>query len=209
MASLPRNFGYHNRRLEYEPNHRRPSQRVRDRVRAKKKWAVDTDFFGYVDVIDRYLGLGLLTVRKSDEEGLSLERACALREQESAGQNIFGCDHGDVGDQPPYCGQRVTEERVQALRANGTYKHGMNGIGETQVTWWEFVEDMEELGGAHLPGNQFTIGFRLLAAYLDKYPALEAYGAYNAGETNRRMVINSYSRPMARRVQAWRLRLYG
>ncbi len=158
-------------------------------------------------VIEEILGHGLLTVHCALEQGLAIPRAVALRDQESAGTNVFGGDWGDVGDRPPYYHQHVTKERVQLLRARGTYRHGMNGIGEIQLTWWEFVEMAENLGGAHLRRPQFTVGFGLLATYLEKYPALEAYGAYNAGETNRRDVMDSYSRPMARRVKAWTERL--
>ena len=218
MASLPKDYGidYDNLKAPNVPNRRRPTQRTAERVRARHRRRDDragtayknAETRGFDSIIDSYLGHGRLTVLKAIEEDLPLAVGCALRDQESGGQNIFGCDHGDVGDRPPYCGHDVTKWRCEALRAGGTYRHGMNGIGETQITWWEFVEDMFEMGGAHLPENQLTVGFRLMATYLEKYSALEAYGAYNAGETNRRMVINSYARPFARKVQAWHQRLY-
>ena len=215
MASLPEGLKNREWRLHYAANQRRPSQGIRERVRRAPAGlltapAVQQDaFLSFHDkIITRHIGRGRMTVRIAAEEGLAIEVAAALREQESSGRNVFGGDHGDVGDVPPYYHQHVTKERCELLRAGGTYKHGMNGIGETQITWWELVEDMFEMGGAHIVANQLTVGFRLMAAYMSKYGALEAYGAYNAGEINRRVVINSYSRPMARRVEAWRERLY-
>lgn len=154
----------------------------------------------------RLNGQGKVIVDEAEETGLGLTLACALVEQESGGQNIFGCDHGPVGDKPPFCHQPVTKQRVQQLRARGTYKYGMNGIGLCQITWWSFVERAEHLGGAHLPKNQCRVGFRLLAEYLSKYPYLSAIGAYNAGETNRNNVP-AYSNSVAAKHEAWKKRL--
>src|SRR5215207_5849204 len=101
-----------------------------------------------IEQIDKWLnGHGKEIYEEAKSEGVELSLACAIVEQESRGQNIFGCDGGDFGDWPPYCGHEVTKERVQALMASAW----MNGVGLTQITWWEYVEQAEEEGGAHLP----------------------------------------------------------
>ncbi len=138
---------------------------------------------------------GPVIVEEAESAGLTLALACALVEQESGGRNIFGCDLGPVDDRPPYCHHQVTGERVQKLIASPF----MNGVGLTQLTWFTFVEEAEAQGGAHEPRNQCRVGFRLLQEYIDKYPYLEALGAYNAGEANRRSVLHTYAAQLAER----------
>lgn len=155
-----------------------------------------------VEVIDKHLnGHGQVIVEEAASEGLSLHEACALVEQESNGRNIFGCDHGNTGGRPPYCGEAVTKERVATLRAHPL----ANGVGLTQLTYDPFVGMADAEGGAHLPRYQCRIGFRLLADYLAKYPKLEAYGAYNAGEGNRWLGIsNGYAGSVNDKALQWK-----
>src|SRR5215210_2075613 len=149
---------------------------------------------------DRLNGHGQVIVEEAESAGLDLSLACALVDQESDGRNIFGCDHGEVGDRPPYCHQVVTEERVKKLIASPF----MNGVGLTQLTWFTLVEDAEDLGGAHEPRNQCRVGFRLLKGYLEKYPYREALGAYNVGEANRRSVLDTYAAQLAEVHNKWK-----
>lgn len=158
------------------------------------------------DIINEKLGNADIIIAEAKRAGLDIALACALVHQESSGKNIFGCDHGPTGDVPPYCLHNVTKGRVQKLRA-GDYKHGMNGVGLTQLTWWEFVEQAEELGGAHLPANQCRVGFSLLKSYLDQYPFMEALGAYNAGPENRKTVLGTYAVELNNKYEAWKKQL--
>lgn len=159
------------------------------------------------EVIDRYFGTGerygRIIVKEADRAGLALQAACALVEQESNGRNIFGCDHGAVGDSPPYCHQPVTKERVAALRRSGQ----MNGVGLTQLTWHTFVTEAENMGGAHLPRYQCRVGFKLLADYFGKYGGQAGFAAYNAGEANRMSVYNTYGAACIAKRDAWARRL--
>jgi hypothetical protein len=137
---------------------------------------------------EEYEAVGRLIVEEAERIGLDLPLACALVEQESGGRNIFGCDSGNVGDVPPFCHQPVTQRRVLALIDS----EWMNGVGLTQLTWYEFVNEAEAMGGAHLPRYQLRVGFRILKEFLDKYPEAEAIACYNAGEANRWDVIDTY-----------------
>ncbi len=162
----------------------------------------------HVATIDKHLGNGRIIAEEARNNGLDLALACALVDQESEGLNIFGCDHGDVGDRPPYCHQEVTRQRVNALIDNGNFGHGMNGIGLTQITWWTFVMRGERAGGIHHPRVQCRIGFGLLKYYLNNYPYLEALGAYNAGEESRQVgVDNGYAGSVAEKHKVWKQRL--
>lgn len=164
-----------------------------------------------VALIDERLnGMGRVIVDEARRADLHVDLACALVEQESGGYNIFGADYGNVGDRPPFYRQPVTPERVQALRTGGSYRHGMNGVGLTQLTWWEFVERAEALGGAHLPWTQCRVGFGDLVSMLDVegFGYLEALGAYNAGRGRYQIGIdNGYAGSVAERHRAWKQRI--
>jgi hypothetical protein len=164
-----------------------------------------------VALIDKHLnGMGRVIVDEAERADLHVDLACALVEQESNGRNIFGCDHGNVGDRPPYCHQAATKERVQALRTGGSYRHGMNGIGPVQLTWWEFVEKAEALGGAHIPANNCRVGFTDLVSMLDVegFGYLEALGAYNAGRSNYQLgITNGYAGAVAAKHRVWKARI--
>ncbi len=156
------------------------------------------------DLIDRELGgHGAAILTATDRTRSDLARNCALVEIESGGRNIFGGDHGDVGDRPPYYRQPVTRERVQALRAGGSYSHGQNGVGLTQLTSFTFVEQAEKLGGAHMPVNQCVVGFAHMKMLIHNYWYMEALGAYNAGEGNRRAVIGTYAAKLSEAHERW------
>ncbi len=150
-----------------------------------------------------YRPIGAALVEEARRAGVALQAACALVEQESAGRNVFGCDHGPGADRPPYCHQAVASGRVAALRASGK----MNGVGTTQLTWHTFVTEAERLGGAHVPRNQMRVGLRLLADYFRRFGEADGYGAYNAGEANRASVRNTYSAACVKKSRAWRSRL--
>lgn len=154
-----------------------------------------------ISAIDRWLdGHGRVIAEEAASEGLPLDVACGLVEQESNGCNVFGCDHGDTGGRPPYCGEDVTKERVATLRAHAL----ANGVGLTQLTYDPFVGLADDEGGAHLPRFQCRIGFRLLKQYFDLYPYEEALGAYNAGEGDRWLGIsNGYAGELATKIGGW------
>lgn len=144
-----------------------------------------------------------------NEEGrLDLADACALVDWESmGGQNIFGCDHGDVGDVVPYCRQPVTRGRVQKLISQRGYDIGqakMNGIGLTQLTYYSIVLDAEDRGGVHLPYVQCAVGFEILRDNVDAVGYLLGIAAYNAGISNAQLgVENGYFAKVMDRRKKW------
>lgn len=126
-----------------------------------------------------------------NEEGIvDIADVCALVDVESSGRNIFGCDHGDVGDRPPYCQQAVTRERVQKLRSNN-YARGVNGVGLTQLTYYTLVDRAEALGGADKPYYQCLIGFGHLMDLVVNLGYVYGVAAYNAGEGNAQLGIDN------------------
>jgi hypothetical protein len=118
-----------------------------------------------------------LVLAEADRAGVGRALAIAILERETGipQRNVFGCDHGRQGGQPPYCGDEVTKARVAALRASGM----ANGVGWTQLTWPAFVERADRIGGAHLPKYQMRVGFGVLADNIDRLGLLAGVKAYN------------------------------
>lgn len=149
---------------------------------------------------------GVMVARVADEVGMDLALAYAVVEQESFGRRVLGCDHGNVGDRPPYCNQEATRERVVRIMDGGKFGHGMNGIGLPQMTWWEFVLRAEKLGGAHIVRNQLLVCLGDLTQMLGNHTYEEALGRYNAGG-GWRNVVGTYVSQVGTKHQAWKKRL--
>jgi hypothetical protein len=158
-----------------------------------------------VEIISQRLnGMGSVIISAAKEARLSLADACALVEVESGGRNIFGADPGG-----PFAHEPVTRELVQRLINQRGYRVGnapMQGVGLTQLTWYTFVLDAEERGGAHIPLNQCLVGFNLLRTYLQMYPRERAIASYNAGEGNW-MAGRAYAAQFMAKATAWEDRL--
>lgn len=99
-----------------------------------------------------------LTVAAFRKARIKPQTACALLSKETGnGANIFGCDHGSCGDQPPYCRQNVTETRAKRLYAS-SYS---NGVGPTQLTFKGYVRRARDAGGEWRPYVNMLTGFRI------------------------------------------------
>lgn len=137
-------------------------------------------------------GLAILTANQRTLHDLAL--GCALVEQESSGANIFGCDNGPQGGKPPFCEDKVTRERVEALLKQGLN----NGVGLTQLTDRSLIHQAEMRGGAHLPLNQCIVGFD----YLKQLKA--HYGPHGLWHYNG---SPSYQDELMEKYRAWQHRL--
>lgn len=165
-----------------------------------------------------YVPIGENVVRETERQGvdgLYVSTGAAMVEKESGGKPIFGCDFGSrYADVPPFCQIHVTKARVEALIRNYYTPPigGANGVAWSQITSIEFVEEAQRLGGAHLPGPNLRVGFRVL---LDNILWAQANGlswtagaaAYNAGRGGWAKVVNTYGADMARLERQWAARL--
>lgn len=159
----------------------------------------------------QYVPIGQVLVEEVERmgtDGLYISTAAALVEKESGGKNLFGCDHGTRWThEPPYCQVAVTRERVKALIRNVNTGGGQNGVGMTQLTSIDLVQEAERLGGAHLPRFQMRVGFRYLNDLIARLGWPAGAAAYNAGAGNWRAVINTYGADMAKKEREWAARL--
>jgi hypothetical protein len=105
--------------------------------------------------------------------------ALALSEQESGGRNVFGHDPTIfIG-----AGQ-VTREKYRRYKSQRYLTGKMQGVGPLQLTWWEFQDEADRLGGCWKPRYNFRVGYRLLARLIKQHGLRKGLAVYNGGATN-------------------------
>ena len=105
------------------------------------------------------------TLRAAEATGVPLWALCAFLEQESSGgANVFG------HDPTIFIGAgTVTEEKYKAYLAKrkASGNRLMQGVGPMQLTWWEFQDGADALGGCWKPEFNILYGAQLLRKYYD------------------------------------------
>jgi hypothetical protein len=149
-------------------------------------------------VIDRNggNGFGVLVVREARLAGIPISLAAALVEQESNFRNVFGHDpmkcHAHVQGQP------VTRRRYKHYR-----KHrpacGMQGVGLTQLTWFEFQDLADKLGGAWKPSNQLAVAFDLVKSLTANHGLSDGLRRYNGSGP----AAVEYSKEVRAKARRW------
>ena len=99
------------------------------------------------------------TIAEARRAGLPLSYALAFLEKESTGTdadgttrfglNLFG--HDAVRN--PVKGGFVTQARYSQYRTNRQAGLGMQGVGPCQLTWYEFQDRADSLGGCWMPSS--------------------------------------------------------
>lgn len=115
----------------------------------------------------------LRIVREARRAGIPISLGFALIEQESNFANVFG------HDPTIYSGYgKVTKGKYLAYkRARG--KTRMQGVGPAQLTWWEFQDAADKLGGCWKPACNIRFAFRHLAALIGEKGGAGGIAAYN------------------------------
>ncbi len=152
-----------------------------------------------------------MAIAESRRAGLDLAYACALLQKESGGgANVFGHDRDRSGRYifPARDGAvAVTEElyREYKRRRGPTGKGGMQGVGPTQLTWWEFQDEADREGGCWKPAVNMRVGFRRLAALMREHGEADGARRYNGSGD----AAVAYSADLREKVRAWQARLAG
>lgn len=141
------------------------------------------------------------TQRAAREAGLPLSIACALLEQESGGgHNVFG--HDPVrGDQ--IRGGKVTREKYRKYKRLRKAGYGMQGVGPMQLTWYEFQDRADRIGGCWKPYPNMKVGFSIAADLIKRKGRVRGLAAYNGSG----FAAWRYSRQVRRRAKVWHRRL--
>lgn len=137
-------------------------------------------------IIQRRLGHSQAIIDGVAKAGIGLGLGCALVEQESGGDNIFGHDQGGL-----FPGEWVTAHKVKALIAHVEAGGVSNGVGLTQLTYIGYIQEAEKLGGAHVPRNQCRVGFQAIKDILDRYGE-EGLWRYNGSTSYQAQIENKY-----------------
>lgn len=134
--------------------------------------------------------------------GISPALALAILEQESGGKNVFGHDPtifigaGEV-TKAKYLAYR--EQR----RASGNRK--MQGVGPMQLTWWEYQDQADNLGGAWVPKYNMRAGYRRLADLIKAHGTWTGVERYNGSGP----AAQAYRQSVHTRYDKWHKRLHG
>jgi hypothetical protein len=134
--------------------------------------------------------------------GISPALALAMLEQESGGKNVFG------HDPTIYVGAgTVTKDKYIAYRAKrrASGNRLMQGAGPLQLTWWEFQDGADALGGCWVVKYNLRYGYRRLAILIKQYGTWIGVERYNGSGPN----AQAYRRSVHDRYNKWHTRLHG
>jgi len=124
----------------------------------------------------------------------------ALVEQESGFTNVFG------HDPTIYAGAgTVTKSRYLAYRrrrrASGNKL--MQGVGPCQLTWWEYQDAADRLGGCWIARYNIRLAFAHLAAQIEQHGLRAGIRAYNGSGS----AADRYATRVLRLQRMWHQRL--
>ena len=108
--------------------------------------------------------------------GLPLSYALALVEKESGFQNVYGHDHVR---NPAQKGGRVTRSNYARYKRDRKAGLGMQGVGYTQLTWYELQDKADALGGCWRPYPNMVVGFSNLKRQINLHGKEKGAAAYN------------------------------
>lgn len=165
---------------------RRQIGRITDRIRALRRKLIPLKRARWKIAQINSRGGAFGNLIYEERGALDLATAVALVEQESGFRNVFGCDFGAVGDQPPYCQQTVTERRAKAFLGWVRRTGSGNGVGPVQITAPAFIERAASRpGGIADARNTMRVGFAVLNGLVRQGHGLRwALAAYNGGPGN-------------------------
>lgn len=131
------------------------------------------------------------------EIGIAPSLALALSEQESWGANIFGHDDSIFRG-----AGKVTKEKYRRYKRerllSGNRK--MQGVGPLQLTWWEYQDEADRLGGCHKTKYNYQVGYRLLARLIKQHGLRKGLAVYNGGLVNPNW---NYADQVLRKKSVW------
>lgn len=131
-----------------------------------------------------------------------LSYALATVEKESGFRNVFG--HDPTSSIPrSWMGKRVTRAKYLVYKANRRRGKGMQGVGPTQLTWYEFQDQADKIGGCHKPYPNMVVGFRLMKNLIAQHGKQGGAQRFNGAGA----AAEQYGRDWVRVQQRWHDRL--
>jgi hypothetical protein len=143
----------------------------------------------------------LKIAQEARREKIPYDLAYAMVEQETGtGLNIFGHDPSIYRG----AGQ-VTKKKYLAYKAarRASGNRRMQGVGLLQLTWWEFQDAADRMGGCWVPRIQLRYGFRTLRKLIDQHGYAKGIERYNGSGR----AAEAYSRSVRAKRGKWTKRL--
>lgn len=141
-------------------------------------------------------------LQEADRSDIGPALALALVEKESTYRNVFG--HDPVSNPAPK-GGKVTRRRYLAYKAARQRGMGMQGVGLTQLTWYEFQDRADRYGGCWKPRFQCRVAFELLDGLMRQYGKWDGIRRYNGSGS----AAEVYAADLLERREKWQRRLFG
>lgn len=139
----------------------------------------------------------LTIIQEARAAGLPISLGFALGEQESGFRNVFG--HDPTTSIPEsWKGTKVTKSKYAHYRANRA-RHGMQGVGPCQLTWWATQDTADRLGGCWKPRINFRVAFRTLATNVKTYGQKDGIRRYNGSGP----AADRYSQEVRAKAARW------
>lgn len=132
--------------------------------------------------------------------GITPALALAMLEQESGGKNVFGHDPTIFVGAGQVTKAKYLDYRAKR-RASGNRL--MQGVGPLQLTWWQFQDDADKLGGAWVVKYNLRYGFRRLSQLIKQHGTWTGVERYNGSGPN----AQAYRRSVKDRYDKWHNRL--
>lgn len=131
---------------------------------------------------------------------LPLSYALALLEKEGGFRNVYG--HDAVRNPAPK-GGRVTSANYAKYKRDRKAGLGMQGVGHTQLTWYELQDSADRIGGAWKPYPNMVVGFSNLKRLVNLHGKEHGAAAYNGTGP----AAAAYGRDFVHKQEAWHRRL--
>jgi hypothetical protein len=142
-----------------------------------------------------------IVLKEAGRSGIRVSLGCALLEQESAGgKNVWGNDRAPNGETSGLGWKTVTERayKIYKSRRGSRGQGGMQGVGPPQLTWYEFQDRADRLGGCWTPENSIRVGFEVLASLIKTHGYSVGVERYNG------VGRKEYSRSVRDKAEKWR-----
>lgn len=138
----------------------------------------------------------LRIILEARRAGIPISLGFAIVQQESDFTNVFG------GDPTIYAGAgKVTKAKYlrYKLGRGPAGRGGMQGVGPCQLTWWEYQDAADRLGGCWVAANNIRVGFTTLATLIRDHGEHDGIAAFNgAGPAAQR-----YARQVKAKQDHW------
>lgn len=134
--------------------------------------------------------------------GISPALALAMLEQESGGRNVFGHDPTIFRGAGEVTRSKYIAYRTQRRNSGNRL---MQGVGPLQLTWWEFQDGADKLGGCWIPKYNLRYGYRRLRSLIRTYGMWDGVRRYNGSGPN----AERYRREVKEKYEKWHRRLHG